>query len=51
MLVILFAIGPSFALEVPASYFTFPLFGLHLLNLHNQSEYYKHCTKNLPGNL
>ena len=31
MLVILFAIGPSFALEVPASYFIFPLFGLYLL--------------------
>ena len=30
MLVILSAIGPSFALEVPASYFTFLLFGLHL---------------------
>ena len=32
MLIILFAIGPSFALEVPASYFIFPLFGLHLLH-------------------
>ena len=46
MLVILFAIGPSFALEVPASYFIFPLFGLHLQPPYNHHKDYKeYCTK------
>ena len=46
MLVILFAIGPSFALEVPASYFIFPLFGLHLLHPYDHLKSYKeYCTK------
>ena len=31
ILLILFAVGPVFALEVPASYFIFPLFGIHFL--------------------
>ena len=43
MLVILFAIGPSFALEVPASYFILPLFGLHLLP--PLDHHRKYCTK------
>ena len=48
MLVILFAIGPSFALEVPASYFIFPLFGLHLVNPKYQYKNYdQHCTHKL----
>jgi peptide/histidine transporter 3/4 len=48
MLVILFAIGPSFALEVPASYFIFPLFGLHLLHPYNYHKDYKeYCLKKL----
>jgi hypothetical protein len=34
MLAILLAIGPSFALEVPGSYFIFPLFGLHVIHRH-----------------
>ena len=36
ILLILFATGPAYALEVPASFFVFPLFGLHSLH------YYKH---------
>ena len=32
ILVILFAVGPVFSLEVPASYFVFPLFSLHTLH-------------------
>ena len=39
---LVFAIGPSFVLEVPASYFIFPLFGLHLLHYKSYKEY---CTK------
>ena len=35
ILSILFAIGPVFILEVPASYFIFPLFSLHTLHYHN----------------
>jgi dipeptide/tripeptide permease len=51
MLVILFAIGPSFALEVPASYFIFPLFGLHLLHPYDYHKYYKeYCTKKFALN-
>ena len=48
MLVILFAIGPSFALEVPASYYVFPLFGLHLVNPRNQ---HKNSNKHCPHEL
>ncbi len=39
ILLILFVLGPVFALEVPSSYFVFPLFGLH--DLH----YRKHIGK------
>ena len=39
MLVILFAIGPVFALEVPASYFIFPSFGMHLLHSNHPRKY------------
>ena len=34
ILLVLFSIGPVFTLEVPASYFIFPLFGFHVLQ-HN----------------
>ncbi len=34
ILLTLLALGPVFSLEVPASYFVFPLFGLHLLHYH-----------------
>ena len=39
ILLILFAMGPVFALEIPSSYFVFPLFGLHFLH------YRKHIGK------
>ena len=39
MLVILFATGPVFALEVPASYFIFPSFGMHLVYPYRHREY------------
>ena len=32
ILLVLFAVGPVFALEVPSSYFVFPPFGLHVLH-------------------
>ena len=32
ILIVLFSIGPIFSLEVPASYFVFPIFGLHTLS-------------------
>ena len=37
ILSILFAIGPVFMLEVPASYFIFPIFSLHILHHYNIS--------------
>ena len=39
ILLVLFAMGPVFALEVPSSYFVFPLFGVHVLH------YRKHIGK------
>ena len=40
ILLVLFAIGPVFALEVPASYFIAPLFGLHFHHYSaNKQEY------------
>ena len=41
ILLILFAVGPVFSLEVPASFFFFPLFGIHSLHFHS-SKYYTH---------
>ena len=38
MLVILFATGPVFALEVPASHFIFPSFGMHLVYPYRHRE-------------
>ena len=35
ILTILLAIGPVFMLEVPASYFVFPVFGLHTIHYYN----------------
>ena len=43
IVIVLFTIGPLFALEVPASYFVFPLFGLHTLK-HIKYPGYKLCT-------
>ena len=34
ILLMLLTLGPVFSLEVPASYFVFPLFGLHVLHYH-----------------
>ena len=34
ILIVLFVIGPVLSLEVPSSYFVFPLFGLHFLHYH-----------------
>ena len=34
ILTVLFAVGPVLSLEVPSSYFVFPLFGLHFLHYH-----------------
>ena len=39
ILLILFALGPAFVLEVPASNLIFPLFGLHLLHQYTYTEY------------
>ena len=36
ILLILFAIGPAYALEVPASFFVFPLFGIHSLHYYKK---------------
>ena len=35
ILLILFAMGPAYTLEVPASFFVFPLFGLHSLHYYH----------------
>ena len=43
IVIVLFTIGPLFALEVPALYFVFPLFGLHTLK-HIKHPGYKFCT-------
>ena len=43
IVIVLFTIGPLFALEVPASYFVFPLFGLHILK-HIRYPGNKFCT-------
>ena len=40
ILLVLLALGPTFALEVPSSYLVFPMFGLHALHNH------KHIGKN-----
>ena len=43
ILSILFAIGPIFMLEVPASYFIFPLFSVHTLHHYNLSRNFHFC--------
>ena len=43
ILLILFAIGPVFALEVPTSYFIAPIFGKHFYYFHQEQEY---CARN-----
>ena len=43
ILIVLFAIGPIFTLEVPASYFIFPLFGFHTLH-YNMYQTREFCT-------
>ena len=42
ILLVLFAVGPVFALEVPASYFFFPFFGVHFLDFPTRLQEY--CT-------
>ena len=45
ILLILFAVGPAFALEVPGSVFIFRFFGLHLLHpYHHHKNYKEYCT-------
>ena len=44
ILVVLFATGPIFTLEVPASYFIFPLFGFHTLQHNTHLEGREFCT-------
>ena len=45
ILLILFVVGPAFALEVPSSYFVFPFFGLHSLHQYRHHNTYKeYCT-------
>ena len=39
ILLILFAVGPVFVLEVPASYFIAPLFSMHFHQFHREREY------------
>ena len=39
ILLILFAVGPVFVLEVPASYFIAPLFSMHFHQFHMEREY------------
>ena len=43
ILFILFAIGPVFMLEVPASYFVFPLFSIHTLHHYNLPRNFHFC--------
>ena len=42
ILLVLLAVGPAFTLEVPASYFIFPLFGFHFH--HNYAIKYGYCS-------
>ena len=44
ILIVLFAMGPIFTLEVPASYFIFPLFGFHTLQRNTHLEDREFCT-------
>ena len=39
ILLVLFALGPVFVLEVPASHFVFPLFSLHTLHYHKHLDF------------
>ena len=53
ILTILLAIGPVFMLEVPASYFVFPIFSLHTLHYHKTRNYLcesKHAWETFIGN-
>jgi peptide/histidine transporter 3/4 len=45
ILTILLAIGPVFMLEVPASYFVFPIFSLHTIHYHKIRNYH-FCASN-----
>ena len=44
ILLILFSIGPVFTLEVPASYFIFPIFGFHALQRSQHNMNGEFCT-------
>ena len=48
ILIILFSIGPLFNMEVPASYFVFPLFGLHTLHHHHMHAGKEFCKGDIP---
>ena len=51
ILLILFAVGPAFALEVPGSVFIFRFFGLHSLHPHHHHKKYKeYCTSKFAWN-
>ena len=44
ILLILFAVGPVFVLEVPASYFIAPLFSMHFHQFHHYSTQREYCS-------
>ena len=44
ILFILFAVGPVFVLEVPASYFIAPLFSMHFHQFHHYSTQREYCS-------
>ena len=45
ILLVLFAVGPAFALEVPGSYFIAPLFGMHFHHFVGNAQY---CKDKIP---
>ena len=49
ILLVLFAVGPVFTLEVPASYFIFPLFGVHFFYYNPSMQEY--CTSEFTWNI
>ena len=49
ILLVLFAVGPVFNLEIPASYFIFPLFGVHFFYYNPSMQEY--CTSEFTWNI
>ena len=45
ILLVLFSVGPAFALEVPGSYFVAPLFGIHFHHYVGNKQY---CKDKIP---